>query len=230
VAALVSRDPASPVARALAAQPGVSVRRVAPGDGVGDAGLVVYDRVAPPATTPQDALVIAPPSLPGGRVGAPLADPTLTGAVAGTPLLAGVDLGGLVVQRGGVRRIATDLPAVAWAAGGPLVADDGHTTLLTIDPARSNLAQLPALPVLVANVVQRARGLSPTPPPAAPPATVTLRAADGGALAPDDPTDLWPWLVGAALLVLLAETALAAEWHIPSPQRREHATRRGGGR
>jgi hypothetical protein len=230
VAALVSRDPASPVARALAAQPGVSVRRVAPGGGVGDAGLVVYDRVAPPATTPQDALVIAPPSLPGGRVGAPLADPTLTGAVAGTPLLAGVDLGGLVVQRGGVRRIATDLPAVAWAAGGPLVADDGHTTLLTIDPARSNLAQLPALPVLVANVVQRARGLSPTPPPAAPPATVTLRAADGGALAPDDPTDLWPWLVGAALLVLLAETALAAEWHIPSPQRREHATRREGGR
>jgi hypothetical protein len=110
------------------------------------------------------------------------------------------------------------------------VADDGHTTLLAIDPARSNLAQLPAFPVLVANVVQRARGLSPTPPPAAPPASVTLGAADGGALTPDDPTDLWPWLVGAALLVLLAETALAAEWHIPSPQRREHATRREGGR
>jgi hypothetical protein len=163
-------------------------------------------------------------------VGAPLADPTLTGAVAGTPLLAGVDLGGLVVERGGVRRLATDLPAVAWAAGGPLLADDGHTTLLAIDPAHSNLAQLPAFPLLVANVVERARGLSPAPAAPAQPASIALRAADGGALAPDDPTELWPWLVGAALLVLLAETALAAEWHVPSPQRREDATRREGGR
>jgi len=228
---LVSADARSPVARALAALPGVTVRRVAPGGPVGDAGLVVYDRVAP-ADGAAPRLVVAPPSLPGGRIGAPLADPTLTGTIPGTPLLAGVDLGGLVVERGGVRRIALPprLPAVAWAADGPLLADDGRTTVLAVDPARSNLALLPAFPLLLANVADRARGLSPAAAPPAPRATVTLRAGDGGALAPDGPTDLWPWLIGAALLLLAIETALAAQWRSVPAGRAQIATGREGGR
>jgi hypothetical protein len=248
--ALVAPDAAPALTHALSALPGVTIRRVASGDPVGAAGVVVYDRVAPPTrgtttTTPSGApvssstttggppaLIVAPPSLPGGRVGAPLADPTLTGTVPGAALLEGVDLAGLVVERGGVRRIGlpASLPAVAWAAGGPLLADDGHTTLLAIDPTRSNLPQLPAFPLLLANVVDRARGLSPRPAPVAEPASVTLRASDGGALAPDDPADLWPWLVGATLLVLLLETALTAEWRILPAGRAQSATRREGGR
>jgi len=232
---LVSADAATPVARGLSALPGVRVHRVAPADyaGADGAALLVLDRFVPPDRLPDvSTLIVAPPSLPGGHVGPALADPALTGAVPGNALLDGVDLGGLVVAPGGVHRIALPptLPAIAWAAGGPLLADDGHTTLLAIDPARSNLAQLPAFPVLLANVAARARGDVAAPAPPAAPAALTLRAADGGARAPGSPTDWWPWLVATALLVLLAETALTAEWHFLPAGRARNATRRVRGR
>jgi hypothetical protein len=231
---LVSSRPSSaPLARALAAAPGVALRRIAPSDyASGDArsaGLLVLDRWLPAGSQLPAAralLLVAPPRLPGGRVGATAADASPSGEDAADPLLSGVDLSALAIASDGLRQITLPPPlrAIAWAPGGPLVAagdaGDGvrhRVALLALDPQRSNLPQLPAFPILLANVVDWARGQAIGDAGAAAAASATssataaastpvaLRATDGGGKAPDRRSDWWPWLAAAALLVLLAE-------------------------
>ncbi len=130
----------------------------------GEAALTVFDRWLPDGALPEARalLLVAPPRLPGGTVGAGLADPVLSGLDADDPLLAGVDLDGLAIAAGAARRttLPPQLRAIAWAPGGPLLATGARparTTLLTFDPAASTLPQLPAFPALLANIVTAAR-------------------------------------------------------------------------
>ncbi|MDW5598871.1 VWA domain-containing protein [Conexibacter stalactiti] len=244
---LVSDRPAdAPLARALAATPGVTLRLIPPQDyTAADAStpdLLVLDRWLPDGELPaaRSLLLVAPPRLPGGRVGAALADPTLSGTAAATLLLAGVDLDALAIDAGAARRttLPTALRALAWAPGGPLLAAGTipgerpeRIALLTFDPQASTLPQLPAFPILLANVVAWASGgaadlaaagagdatsAAATDASAADP--VILRASDGGGTLPGPPREWWPWLVAAGLLLLLAE------WSYPRwPRRRESA-------
>ena len=251
---LVGDRPASgALARALAATPGVRLRLVAPADYDGEAAasadLVVFDRWLPDGALPDagSLLLVAPPRLPGGSVGAPLAEPVLSGSDEGDPLLAGVDLDGLAIAAGAARRttLPPSLRALAWTPGGPLLATGatpgdrpGRTTVLTFDPAASTLPQLPAFPALLANVVAAAAAsapattpIAPAPDPAAGPAAesaaaapaasatrpLVIRVSDGGGPLPPPPHGWWPWLVAAGLLALLAE------WSYPRWARRREA-------
>ncbi|MDO8186559.1 VWA domain-containing protein, partial [Conexibacter sp. CPCC 205706] len=201
---LVSDRPATAaLARALAATPGVTLRVVAPGVYQGDAAaradLVVFDRWLPDGGLPdaQALLLVAPPRLPGGSVGAPLADPVLSGLDGADPLLAGVDLDGLALAAGAARGtvLPQSLRAIAWAPGGPLLATGAEpgerpaqTTLMTFDPAASTLPQLAAFPALLANVVAAAQPAAATPaaPGAGPsPADALNAGAPGGSAAPN---------------------------------------------
>lgn len=171
--ALVSDRPAtSPLARALAATPGVALRPIAPGaydaDAVARADLAVFDRWLPDGDLPAAPalLLVAPPRLPGGNVRGALAEPVVSGLAEDDPLLAGVDLDGLAIAAGAARRTALPggLRALAWAPAGPLLvsglipgARPTPTTVLTFDIAGSTLPQLPAFPALLANVVAAAR-------------------------------------------------------------------------
>jgi hypothetical protein len=201
---------ASAPARALAAVPGVRLRLVTPAayrrsqvDATGGTDVLVLDRVgagSPPAV--PSLLLLAPPALPGGRVGAPAADAAVTATADDDPLLAGVDLAGLVVDAGAARRLS--LPAalapVVSAAGGPLLSagilNGQRLAVLAFDPRRSTLPALAAFPTLIANLVAWGRGATTAGArevggawavalPSGTSATVTpggrtLRAPDGG--------------------------------------------------
>lgn len=220
---LVSDRPAdAPLARALAATPGVTLRLIAPRDyAAADASapdLLVLDRWLPDGELPaaRSLLLVAPPELPGGGVGAPLTDPTLSGTATAAPLLAGVDLDALAIDAGAARRttLPTALHALAWAPSGPLLAAGAipgerpeRIALLTFDPQASTLPQLPAFPILLANVVAWSAGGAPPQADLDSQAAlpVALRASDGGGVLPGPPREWWPWLVGVGLVLLLAE-------------------------
>jgi hypothetical protein len=225
---LVTDRPAtSALARALAAAPGVSLRRVAPtafrtADGR-DADLLVLDRWLPSGAALPAAralLLVAPPQLPGGRVSSPAHALTFSDQDPGAAVLAGVDLAPLTIDADGLRTITlpASLHAAAWTADAPLVATGRlgdppgtPTALLALDPERSDLPQLPAFPLLMSNLVAWSHGTThPALPATAAPRTLTLRPAAAPAMLPAR-REWWPWLVAAALLVLLTEAA-AAGW------------------
>jgi hypothetical protein len=205
----------------------VSLRRVAaaafrPADGR-DADLLVLDRWLPsgaglPAT--RALLLVAPPWLPGGRVASPARALTFNDQDPSAPVLAGVDLAPLTIDADGLRTMVlpASLHAAAWTADAPLVATGRlgdppgtPTALLALDPERSDLPQLPAFPLLMSNLVAWSHGtLHPALPATATPRTLTLRPA-GAPTTSAAPREWWPWLIAAALLVLLAEAA-AARW------------------
>jgi hypothetical protein len=114
--------------------------------------------------------------------------------------------------------LPASLHAAAWTADAPLVATgrDGDppgtpTALLALDPERSDLPQLPAFPLLMSNFVAWSHGATqPVLPATATPRTLTLRPAGTPTASPAH-REWWPWLIAAALLVLLAEAA-AARW------------------
>jgi hypothetical protein len=198
------------------------------------ADLVVLDGVLPGGALPDapGVLLVDPPRLPGGHVGGALANAELSGEQSADPLLAGVDLSALAIGAGGARDVTLppSLRALVWAPDGPLLAAgnggvDGpsHLALLTFDPSASTLPQLPAFPILLANIVswsqdQPAPGATTAPSAAeAVNAPVVLRATDGGGTAPGKRANWWPWLLAAALLILLAE------WSYPRWARRAQA-------
>jgi hypothetical protein len=138
--------------RALAGMPGVAVDtdRTAPGDVTVIAGALPNPLPAGPL------LLINPggPSLP--------ARGTLQNVRAGTPetahpLLAGLDFGALLVQKGQQIDPPTWLEPLISAPSGPLllagVLDGRRVVVLTFDPADSNLPKLAAFPVLLTNAV-----------------------------------------------------------------------------
>jgi hypothetical protein len=159
------RATALPIAQALAAVPGVTLRIQTPASyrpaQVRSSDLVVVDGALsggglPPAPA---VLLIDPRRLPGGHVGGVQADPTLSGTDPSSPLLDDVDLSGLAVESGSAQRLVLprSLTPVAWSPSGPLLAagDDGHTRLavLAFAPTGSNLPQLSSFPILIANIV-----------------------------------------------------------------------------
>ncbi len=161
---------ARPLARALASVPGVTLKLRTPAsyraaDATSSALVVVDGALTPGVLPPSPAVLLIHPSrLPWGAVTGTIALPSVTGEADGSELLDGLDLTSLSIDRGAAETIASPswLAPVVWTAGGPLLAagDDGRrrVALLTFDLSRSNLAQLPALPILLRNVVRWAEG------------------------------------------------------------------------
>ena len=148
--------------RALEVLPGVRVTTVTSDQGEAQGGgefdLVVYERVAPPATLPDAALLFVqpPPGSPFPTRGE-MASPGVTGVAADDPLLRGVDLGGLTFGPIPVYELATGLPPVVSAESGPILfrSDLEGRPAITIgfDIEQSNIRQRVAFPILVANMV-----------------------------------------------------------------------------
>jgi hypothetical protein len=164
---------AATVARAFAALPGVRLRLLTPAAYrpalARSSDLIVLDDWLPPSGLPPSPglFLVDPPRLPGGRAGPLMTDTTLSGTDAGNPLLADVDLSSLTIDPGAARRLTLPrwLAPVAWSPEGTLLAagDDGRRRLVvaSFEPGRSDLPQLPALPVLAANVVSWTLGWIP---------------------------------------------------------------------
>lgn len=169
------------VAQAFAAVPGVHLRLRTPASyRAADArasGLTVLDGWLPPSGLPPSAsvLLIDPPRVPGGRVGGQLAETVVSGTDAASDLLDGIDLTSLSIDSGAARAVTLPsyMAALAWSPSGPLVAagQDGvqRVALLTFDPARSDLPQLPALPLLAQNLAGWAADWAPATTPAGEP-------------------------------------------------------------
>ncbi|MGD9735639.1 MAG: VWA domain-containing protein [Solirubrobacterales bacterium] len=165
---------ALPLARALAAVPGVQLRLRTPRTyrptDPRTSDLLVLDDFLPRGGLPQAPalLLVHPPRLPGGAVAAePLADSRLSGEAEGDPLLAGVDLAALTIDAGAAERLR--LPrwarAVAWSPAGPLLAAGSRAgrriAVLGFEPGESNLPGLPGFPALVANLAAWAGDWAP---------------------------------------------------------------------
>jgi Ca-activated chloride channel family protein len=199
----------SALARALAAVPGARLRLVPPAayrrDGAGAADVLVLDRVAAEAPLPAvpSVVQVAPPG------GVALADAAVTTTADDDPLLAGVDLTGLVIDAGAAHRLPAPaaLRSVVGAAGGPLlsagVVNGQRVAMLAFDPRRSTLPGLVAFPTLVANLVAWGSGATEGPTqPAGTALAVALPAGTSATVAPGDRTLHAPAGGGVATLPL----------------------------
>jgi hypothetical protein len=169
------------VAQAFAAVPGVLLRMRTPRTyRAADArasGLTVLDGWLPPSGLPPSPSVflIDPPRIPGGRVGGQLAETVVSGTDQAADLLDGIDLSSLAIDSGSARSVTLPsyMSALIWSPSGPLVAagQDGlqRVAMLTFDPARSDLPQLPALPLFAENLVSWAAAWAPAIAPAGEP-------------------------------------------------------------
>ena len=165
---------ALPLARAFASIPGVRLRLRKPSDyrpaDALESDLTILDGWTPSEGLPSSpsVLLVDPARIPGGRVGGFLNDSVSSGEEESNGLLAGVDLASLSIEPQGGRRVVLPpyLAAAAWSPDGPLLAegDDGTQRLavMAFDPARSDLPQLAAFPVLAADIVRWAAGWAPT--------------------------------------------------------------------
>jgi hypothetical protein len=162
------------VAQAFAAVPGVELRLLTPAryrsSDARSSALVILDNWLPRSALPPSpsVLLVDPPRIPDGRVSGSLTDTILAGTDATSPLLSGVDLSSLAIDRDGARAITLPrwIVPVAWSAAGPLIAagDDGRTrvAVLGFEPSLSDLPQLAAFPLLAANIVGWASGWAPS--------------------------------------------------------------------
>ncbi len=176
-------------ARAFAAVPGVLLRLRTPAtyrpSDATQSGLVVLDHWVPRAGLPQApaVLLVDPPRVPEGHVGGALGEAALSGSDTGSELLAGVELSGLSIDRGAASRLTLPpwLAPVLWSPDGTLLAagDDGRQRVaaLSFEPGQSNLPQLPALPILAANIVRWASRWAPATATAGVPFAVDATAA-----------------------------------------------------
>ena len=136
------------------------------------------------------------------------------------PLLRGLDIAPLAVQQ--LERAVTP----AWAASSvdaedtPLIMhgrmQDQRAVIFTFDPAKSNLPHLAAFPLLMGNVVD---WLTPgrdavlhgglgAESNIQPHAVADTTAANASGVVPST-IELWPWLIGAAMLFFALEWAVA---------------------
>jgi hypothetical protein len=162
-----STSSVAPLQQALRAVPGVTVQVVAPARfnaaAAATTDLLVLDGWVPatPVSGAPAVLYIAPPSLPGGSVGGAIADTTLSMVDKTNPLLQDVDLTSLDILPGAAKQITLppSLAPVVATATGPLLATGSingqQVAVLAFDPARSNLPQLAAFPLLLRNLVEQ---------------------------------------------------------------------------
>jgi Mg-chelatase subunit ChlD len=215
--------------RTLTAPRYLAARQTGGGTPRAGSGLLVLDGWLPPESLPRPwsgpVLYVDPPALPGGSVAGHLRDPVLSGTDDTSTLLAGVDLTSLSVPVPATERIAPPawMAPVAWTPSGPLLAAGTSGTLraavLAFDPARTNLPQLAAFPILLGNILQWATGQAG--PPAAQPQAPAQAQAEAQAEAhlvrftghpgtraePSPPLPWWRWAVLGALLAITAETS-----------------------
>ncbi len=117
---------------------------------------------APPGPLPATSslLLIDPPTIPGSPAPNVLSGTSVSGEDAASPLLSGVDLTSLDVPQGTGERFSLPdgLRPVVWAVDGPLLAAGSlrgcRIAVLTFDPSTSNLGQLNAFPLLIANILR----------------------------------------------------------------------------
>jgi hypothetical protein len=149
----------SATASLIALMPGTRARVVRPAEyHTTAADLFVFEGWLPAEPPGRPALVIAPPSSEwlGSRADLESSPVWLTSVEH--PVVQGVDLSSLTIQR--ARRVdAARLASVAESAGGTaLVAisddSDRRVVVLPFGPGDSNLLSSPAFPVLVGNAVQ----------------------------------------------------------------------------
>jgi hypothetical protein len=189
-------------ARAFAAVPGVTLRlRTQATFRRSDAeqsSLLILDHWIPRAGLPPSpaVLLVDPPRLPEGHVGGVLGETAVSGTDAGSQLLDGVELSSLSIDPHAALQLTLPswLAPVIWSPDGVLLAagDNGHqhVAALSFEPGQSDLPQLPALPILAANLVQWASEWAPPTASAGVPFavdassgidSVTLAGATGGA-------------------------------------------------
>jgi Ca-activated chloride channel homolog len=169
---------ALPVARAFAAVPGITLRLRTPASyrpaDAREVDLTIADGWLPASGLPPSpgVVVINPPRLPGGRVGAPLADSTPSGEDPTNGLVSGLDLTSLAIGAGSAHAVAPPdyMTPIVWSPDGTLLAagDDGtrRVAVLSFDPAQSNLPQLASFPILALNLVRWAADWVPPSAPA----------------------------------------------------------------
>jgi von Willebrand factor type A domain/Aerotolerance regulator N-terminal len=194
------RDEALPLARALAAVPGVKLALRTPASyraaAARGSDLLVLDGFLPKGGLPAapSLLLVDPPRLPGGEVDGKLADSRLSGERSDSPPLGGVGLESLTIGAGAARQLTPPdwLGAVAWSPDGPLISagtEGGQrVAALSFQPAESNLPQLDAFPLLVAKIVAWTREWAPAAasagepaPVAVPPGTASATVSNGDA-------------------------------------------------
>ncbi len=162
------------VVRALASLPAVRVLTRTPtrfkADRYSTPGLLVFAGWMPPGPFPAapSLLLIDPPTVLGSPPPGVLGGSIVSGEDAASPLLNGVDLTSLDVPQGTGEQFSLPdgLHPVVWAADGPLLAagllQGRRVAVLTFDPSTSNLVQLNAFPLLIANVLRWATSWSPS--------------------------------------------------------------------
>ncbi len=176
----------------------------------GDYDLAIFDRTLPEREPALPALYLGPPTQ-GGYF--PLERGAMQGRpyfehIQATPLLAGLGLRDInITQALATRLTPQDRALASSATGTPLLVEGRRRApflALTFSLAQSDLALRAAFPVLILRALDQLRG-------AAPEAQVEL--AHAGPIAPRGPATqapardawFWPWLAGAALLLLALE-------------------------
>ncbi|HEX5505715.1 MAG TPA: VWA domain-containing protein, partial [Thermomicrobiales bacterium] len=159
---LVAAQPGD-LGRALAAQPGVALKTVTPADYAAapltsPADLTVFDGVVPATLPDGGVLLVAPPAdnplLPATER---QETPRVARVDTASPLLAGVDLGGVTFAAQRDYQLPAWATEVAGADDGPLIVRGqyrGHDVVaFTFDLAHSDLPKKLAFPLLIGNVV-----------------------------------------------------------------------------
>lgn len=206
--------------RVLRAQPGVTVQVVAPATYLVPPidTLLLLDNFLPELLPPNDLLVVNPP--PGNRL-LPVLGEVRNARVRDfdreDPLLRGVDLSPVAASRGLIVQLPLWASAAADGHDGPLLFHGSwqgrRVVVLAFDPHVSNLPQLAAFPVLMANTISwltpgrsdETLGGLKEEADIRPRSHEPIRAVREleGSLLPE--RELWPLVAALGLLVLGAE-------------------------
>ena len=158
---LVSDSPGD-LARALAAQPGVTLTTVS-ARSYGDTqpyDLTVFDRFVP-LDLPRGGVLLVNPGTSGGLLAAVGTEqaPQIARADRESPILAGVDLSGLTFGATPIYRLPSWATEIVGGQQGPLILagnlNGREIAAITFDPSSSSLTKRLAFPILIGNLVER---------------------------------------------------------------------------
>jgi hypothetical protein len=148
---------ASSIAPLISRVPGVRARTLAPSEYPGTpADLFVFEGWLPASAPSRPALVVGPPASEWLGTQSKVEASPAWGASRAHPVLSGVDISTLTIDR--VRLSAGLTPLAESASGASLLAvqdtTDRRLVVLPFGPGDSNLLAAPAFPVLVGNALQ----------------------------------------------------------------------------